>query len=60
MMLLKKYKLDFTLKQVYYHDSITHEIWEKTALQSRKCYMGEMNPSSEIQEWHPLIFPLLT
>jgi len=38
---------------IHYQDSMTHEIWKKTALQSRKCYMGEMNPSSEIQEWHP-------
>ncbi|MED5476224.1 MAG: pyridoxamine 5'-phosphate oxidase family protein [Candidatus Neomarinimicrobiota bacterium] len=38
---------------IHYQDSIAYEIWKKTALQSRKCYMGEMNPSSEIQEWHP-------
>ena len=42
---------------IHYQDSIAYEIWKKTALQSRKCYMGEMNPSSEIQEWHPK-FPI--
>ena len=35
---------------IHYQDSIAYETWKKTALQSRKCYMGEMNHSSEIQE----------
>ena len=31
--------------------------WDKTPLQSRKCYMGVFKPSEILKEWHPN-FPL--
>ena len=27
--------------------------WDKTPLQSRKCYMGKFKPSQKLNEWHP-------
>lgn len=51
---IEKVQIRFYAKaSIYNQDSTSLEIWKKTALQSRKCYMGKMNPSTEIQEWHP-------
>jgi len=36
-----------------YKNNLSEQIWEKTPLQSRKCYMGDFNPSSTTNEWHP-------
>ena len=38
-----------------YQNDISSQIWENTALQSRKCYMGPYNPSKTLDEWHPNI-----
>ena len=40
---------------VNYNNTISKRIWNKTPLQSRKCYMGEYSPSQKLQEWHPNI-----
>ena len=51
---IEKVQIRFYAKaSIYNQDSTSLEIWKKTALQSRKCYMGKMNPGTEIQEWHP-------
>tara|TARA_B100000900_G_scaffold105141_1_gene87271 strand:+ start:1006 stop:1623 length:618 start_codon:yes stop_codon:yes gene_type:complete len=42
---------------IHSQDAASREIWKKTSLQSRKCYMGDLNPSSKIKHWHPN-FPL--
>ena len=41
------------LIDIHYNNDITKKIWENTALQSRKCYMGPHNPSSILDQWHP-------
>ena len=40
---------------VHYQNKISRDIWENTALQSRKCYMGPFAPSEELENWHPNI-----
>ena len=40
---------------IYYKNNISAKIWEKTALQSRKCYMGPFTPSSTLDTYHPNI-----
>ena len=42
---------------IHYLDDIAFSRWQKTALQSRKCYMGPFSPGSKIDKWHPN-FPL--
>ena len=39
--------------EIHYKNKLTEEIWDYTPLQSRKCYMGKYNPSSQIESWHP-------
>ena len=34
-------------------NDISKKVWKKTALQSRKCYMGPYAPSTELNKWHP-------
>ena len=47
----EKVQIRFRAKAIIYNqDLISRKIWKKTALQSRKCYMGKMNPGIEIQE----------
>ena len=36
-------------------NDISKIAWDKTALQSRKCYMAPFDPSSRIESWHPNI-----
>ena len=40
---------------LHYNNQLTQKIWYDTPLQSRKCYMGEYKPSSELESWHPNI-----
>ena len=40
---------------INYNNDISKKIWNKTPLQSRKCYMGEYTPSQNLKEWHPNI-----
>jgi len=40
---------------INHNDNLSKRIWEKTPLQSRKCYMGKYNPSELLKEWHPNI-----
>jgi len=40
---------------VHYQNDISEKVWTKTALQSRKCYMGPFAPSQKLDEWHPNI-----
>ena len=38
---------------INYKNSLSKNIWDKTPLQSRKCYMGEYAPSKPLKDWHP-------
>ena len=38
-----------------YKNNLSAKIWDKTALQSRKCYMGPYTPSSTLDTYHPNI-----
>ena len=38
---------------IHHHNSVSKEIWNNTPLQSRKCYMGELNPSDTLDNWNP-------
>ena len=38
---------------MHYNNDVTQRVWNNTALQSRKCYMGPYNPSSILKKWHP-------
>ena len=40
---------------INYQNDISQQIWSKTPLQSRKCYMGPFAPSQPLNEWHPNI-----
>jgi len=40
---------------IHYKNKLSKKIWDKTPLQSRKCYMGKFNPSQDLKEWHPNI-----
>ena len=40
---------------INYKNHISAKIWDKTALQSRKCYMGPYTPSSTLDTYHPNI-----
>ena len=40
---------------VHYQNDVSNKVWVKTALQSRKCYMGPFAPSQKLDEWHPNI-----
>ena len=42
-------------ENINYKNNISAKIWEKTALQSRKCYMGPYTPSSTLDTYHPNI-----
>ena len=38
---------------IHYNNDVTQRVWNNTALQSRKCYMGPYNPSCKLNKWHP-------
>jgi len=40
---------------VHYQNDVSNKVWIKTALQSRKCYMGPFAPSQKLDDWHPNI-----
>jgi len=40
---------------IHYQNDRSQKVWEATALQSRKCYMGPFAPSQKLDEWHPNI-----
>ena len=40
---------------INYNNAISKRIWDKTPLQSRKCYMGKHSPSKSLKKWHPNI-----
>ena len=40
---------------INYDNKISKSIWEKTPLQSRKCYMGPFSPSDKLDNYHPNI-----
>ena len=40
---------------LHYQNDMSAKIWDNTALQSRKCYMGPYSPSKPLDEWHPNI-----
>jgi len=40
---------------VHYQNDVSNKVWVKTALQSRKCYMGPFAPSQKLDDWHPNI-----
>ena len=40
---------------IHYQNEKSQKIWDTTALQSRKCYMGPFSPSQKLDEWHPNI-----
>jgi len=40
---------------LHYQDDVAKKVWAKTALQSKKCYMGPYSPSEKLDEWHPNI-----
>ena len=41
--------------KIYHKDEISKSIWLETPLQSRKCYMGDFNPSQSLENWNPNI-----
>ena len=40
---------------VSHMDDLSEAVWSATPLQSRKCYMGEHVPSTEVGQWKPNI-----
>ena len=38
---------------IYYKDTLSRKIWDKTPLQSRKCYMAPYPPSQKLENWIP-------
>ena len=40
---------------IHYQNDISKKVWVKTALQSRKCYMGSFAPSQKLDKWDPNI-----
>ena len=40
---------------IHYQNDRSQKVWEATALQSRKCYMGPFAPSEKLDKWHPNI-----
>ena len=40
---------------IHYQNKLSQDVWSRTALQSRKCYMGPFPPSDTLKEWHPNI-----
>ena len=40
---------------IHYNSKISKKIWDKTALQSKKCYMGSYAPSTRLEDWDPNI-----
>tara|TARA_Y100000590_G_scaffold83493_1_gene93085 strand:+ start:267 stop:869 length:603 start_codon:yes stop_codon:yes gene_type:complete len=43
------------LATIFYNDTKSKQAWDKTQLQSRKCYMGVYTPSIVLDEYNPNI-----
>ena len=43
------------IAKIHYNNDLAKRVWNNTALQSRKCYMGEFAPSQMLQSWNPNI-----
>ena len=43
------------IAKIHHNNALSKKVWDNTALQSRKCYMGEFPPSQELQSWNPNI-----
>ena len=43
------------IAKIHYNNDLSKKIWDDTALQSRKCYMGSFPPSQALQSWDPNI-----
>ena len=52
----RRIQLRFKCKATLHHQNdVASKVWEGTALQSRKCYMGPYSPSERLNEHHPNI-----
>tara|TARA_Y100000741_G_scaffold294007_1_gene234353 strand:- start:181 stop:774 length:594 start_codon:yes stop_codon:yes gene_type:complete len=52
----RKVQLRFNCRAIINHkNSLSYKVWSKTPLQSRKCYMGDLEPSKVINNWDPNI-----
>ena len=52
----RRVQLRFRCKAtLHYQNELSKKVWDKTALQSKKCYMGPHSPSEVLDEWHPNI-----
>ena len=50
----RKIQIRVLCKPIVNHkNSVCKEVWSKTLLQSRKCYMGKYSPSQGLDKWHP-------
>lgn len=53
---VRKVQLRFQCSvNIHYKNNTAEKAWDKTALQSRKCYMAPFNPSTKLNKWHPNI-----
>ena len=41
--------------KIHHKNKVAEAMWEKTPLQSRKCYMGDFKPSQPLKSWEPNI-----
>jgi len=41
--------------KIHHQNQTSRNIWDKTPLQSRKCYMGKFSPSSIVENYEPNI-----
>ena len=54
--LSRRVQLRFKAEAKIHHKDIESEaVWQKTPLQSRKCYMGDFKPSQSLKSWDPNI-----
>ena len=52
----RRVQLRFKTEAIIHYKNIEAQtIWKKTPLQSRKCYMGDFNPSQFLESWEPNI-----
>ena len=52
----RRVQLRFKCKaNIHYQNDVSKKVWNKAALQSRKCYMGPFAPSQKLDDWHPNI-----
>ena len=52
--LIRKMQLRLQCKaSINYKNTLSREVWDKTPLQSRKCYMAPYSPSKKLKVWEP-------